>query len=181
MLLRRSTPLYTELVPTEAANQHIIASNCNNITSLMEFTKKLPPLALLIIHLEIDSDDIMALDSLRTDEKFQVITHKPQHGITHAMLNTLNKSSMGTVVYFSGDEVFIWSMVKLAKNSGITDDKIILNRCGSKRNVYCAHCSTINIADYSSIIQCNTCGTSLFVRNHFSRRMGAYLGVRADN
>ncbi|WP_148039484.1 dimethylamine monooxygenase subunit DmmA family protein [Acidithiobacillus sulfuriphilus] len=181
MFLRRSTPLYTELVPTEAANQHIIASNCNNITSLMEFTKKLPPLTSLIVHLEIDSDDIMVLDGLRTDERFQVITHKPQCGITHAMLDTLNKSSMGTVVYFSGDEIFIWSMVKLAKKVGITDGNIILNKCGSKRNVYCAHCSTINIADNSSIIQCNRCGTSLFVRNHFSRRMGAYLGVRVDD
>lgn len=181
MFLRRDTPLYTELVPTEAVNQHIIASNCNNIISLLDFIQKLPPLALCIIHLEIDGDNIMGLDGLRIDEKCQLIMHRPQNGITRAILNTLDNSRMGTMVYFSGDEVFIWSMMKLANKVGLTDDNIILNKCGFKRNVYCAHCSTINITDNSSIIQCNTCGTSLLVRNHFSRRMGAYLGARADD
>ena len=42
------------------------------------------------------------------------------------------------------------------------------------------HCRTITRGVHTNIVSCSGCGRSLFVRDHFSRRLGAYMGFQID-
>ena len=53
--------------------------------------------------------------------------------------------------------------------------------CGnSARRVYCIHCQASNENVTTNIVQCIGCGRHLLVRDHYSRRLAAYMGVMAD-
>ncbi|WP_279649500.1 dimethylamine monooxygenase subunit DmmA family protein [Pseudomonas cyclaminis] len=45
------------------------------------------------------------------------------------------------------------------------------------RQVYCAHCGLTQAAGPAPLLNCIGCHVGLEVRTHFSRRLGAYLGV----
>jgi hypothetical protein len=42
------------------------------------------------------------------------------------------------------------------------------------------HCKVITNDIKENIIKCYGCGRMLFIREHFSRRFGAYMGVMAN-
>ena len=48
------------------------------------------------------------------------------------------------------------------------------------RTVYCVHCRLMNEGVTTTVHRCVRCGTSLTVRDHFSRPLGAYMGVSVD-
>ena len=49
-----------------------------------------------------------------------------------------------------------------------------------ERRVSCVHCRTINPGVTTTLVTCAGCGVTLSVRDHFSRRLSAFLGVQAD-
>ena len=92
----------------------------------------------------------------------------------------LAEAPVGTRVYLCGDEVFLWDGRQLAEEAGLLDEEIELFRTGARRRLYCVHCATFqDIAD-EAFAECASCGLHLLVRTHFSRRLGAYMGVCSD-
>lgn len=92
----------------------------------------------------------------------------------------LAEAPVGTRVYLCGDEVFLWDCRQLAEEAGLLDEEIELFRTGARRRLYCVHCATFqDIAD-EALAECASCGVQLLVRSHFSRRLGAYMGVCSD-
>lgn len=101
--------------------------------------------------------------------------------LQRALLERLRHSPVGLRLYLAGDEAFVWPLYALARNAGLQADEIDLLRSGeARRPVYCVHCATTQLGDASERLQCRQCGVGLEVRRHFSRRLGAYLGVCAD-
>jgi predicted RNA-binding Zn-ribbon protein involved in translation (DUF1610 family) len=88
---------------------------------------------------------------------------------------------MGTQFYVAGREAFIWAVVDVLKQVGVQDKNVMKEVSGTlARSVYCVHCKTINQYVTHSIHTCTSCGLNLIVRDHFSRRMGAYMGYMVD-
>ncbi|HQU42797.1 MAG TPA: dimethylamine monooxygenase subunit DmmA family protein [Pirellulales bacterium] len=53
--------------------------------------------------------------------------------------------------------------------------------CGSAaRRVYRIHCKTSHENVKTNLVPCTGCGRQLLVRDHYSRRLAAYMGVMAD-
>lgn len=96
------------------------------------------------------------------------------------LLGALAAEAVGTRLYVCGDESFLWRIRGIAVRAGLQDDELELIRVGSRRQLYCVHCSTLQeISDETEIV-CAKCRVRLMVREHFSRRLGAYMGVCID-
>jgi dimethylamine monooxygenase subunit C len=93
----------------------------------------------------------------------------------------LPRASIGFRLYAIGPESFIWDTYNIATNAGLDPSEIFLHQSGPHlRRVYCTHCRTMMEDISVTIAPCPGCGANLFVRDHFSRRLAAFMGVKVD-
>lgn len=80
-----------------------------------------------------------------------------------------------------GRESWAWSVFLAARELGLAEGQIQLAHAGSqRRRVWCTHCHGCTEDVSSSTVACAGCGRELLVRDHFSRRHGAFMGVMVD-
>ncbi len=104
---------------------------------------------------------------------------------TPALLNQfraiLGQSLMGTRLYVAGPESFIGLAMKIALDFNLNKDEIRAEECGTlARRVYCIHCRATTENVRTNIVSCVGCERWLLVRDHYSRRLAAYMGVMVD-
>jgi hypothetical protein len=93
----------------------------------------------------------------------------------------LSISRMGTRIYVAGSEPLIGSVIKTALHHGVVHDSIIAEHRGSlRRRVQCVHCKGCTENVTTNPVRCAHCGLTLLVRDHYSRRLGAFQGVCID-
>jgi predicted RNA-binding Zn-ribbon protein involved in translation (DUF1610 family) len=93
----------------------------------------------------------------------------------------LTTSLMGTRLYVAGPESFIGLAMKIALEFNLNKDEIRAEDCGTlARRVYCIHCRATTENVRTNIVPCVDCGRHLIVRDHYSRRFAAYMGVMVD-
>lgn len=93
----------------------------------------------------------------------------------------LSGSCMGLRIYAIGSEDSIWSSMKTARRFGMGADEVRLYQAGPEgRPVSCVHCGTHMASVHTNVVRCSGCGRHLLVRDHFSRLLGAYMGVQVD-
>lgn len=93
----------------------------------------------------------------------------------------LGQSLMGTRLYVAGPESFIGIVMKIALEFNLNKDEIRAEECGTlARRVYCIHCRATTENVRTNIVRCVACERWLLVRDHYSRRLAAYMGVMAD-
>ncbi|QZP31782.1 dimethylamine monooxygenase subunit DmmA family protein [Pseudomonas sp. DR48] len=93
----------------------------------------------------------------------------------------LASASVGSHLYIMGDEAFIWRIHGEARSAGLENDEIdITHTLAGARLVYCVHCGLTQTTGTEALLTCIGCDVGLEVREHFSRRLGAYLGVCAN-
>jgi predicted RNA-binding Zn-ribbon protein involved in translation (DUF1610 family) len=93
----------------------------------------------------------------------------------------LVRETVGLRLYALGAESFLWDVHNLGLSTGLTAHEIFLTHSGNfARRVYCTHCKTMIETVTHNIHPCPGCGASLFVRDHFSRRLAAFMGVKID-
>jgi hypothetical protein len=89
-------------------------------------------------------------------------------------------SLMGTRLYVAGPESFMGLVMRIALQFNLNKDEIRAEECGTlARRVYCIHCRSASENVRTNITQCG-CGRWLVVRDHYSRRLAAYMGVMVD-
>lgn len=95
--------------------------------------------------------------------------------------HVLASATVGCRLYLRGDEAFVWRVHGEARAAGLEDDEINIP-CATPglRQVYCAHCGLTQAVGPDAVLNCIGCNVGLEVRAHFSRRLGAYLGVCID-
>lgn len=93
----------------------------------------------------------------------------------------LEHSLMGTRVYLAGPESFIGLAMRVAREFNLNKDEIRAEELGSlARRVRCVHCRTTAEDVRTNLVRCAGCERWLLVRDHYSRRLAAYMGVMAD-
>jgi hypothetical protein len=93
----------------------------------------------------------------------------------------LGESLMGTRLYVAGPESFIGLVMKNALEFDLNKDEIRAEEVGTlARRVYCIHCRTTTENVRSNVVSCTGCARWLLVRDHYSRRLAAYMGVMVD-
>lgn len=92
----------------------------------------------------------------------------------------LSNSHMGLRLYVAGPESFMGLAMRIALQFNLNKDEIRAEECGTlARRVYCIHCRGTRENVRTNIVQCR-CGRWLIVRDHYSRRLAAYMGVMVD-
>ena len=94
---------------------------------------------------------------------------------------TLAGARMGMRLYIAGTEGFIGQALQVALEAGIDHNSVHTEHRGSAaRRVQCVHCKGISEDVKTSPFTCAHCGLRLLVRDHYSRRIGAFQGVNID-
>lgn len=98
-----------------------------------------------------------------------------------ALEERLGRETMGLRLYGAGTEPFLWDVFGLAMAAGLGRQETQFAQVGTgARRIYCVHCRTVMEKVTTSIVPCAGCGAPLFVRDHFSRRLSAFMGVQVD-
>lgn len=93
----------------------------------------------------------------------------------------LQTATMVTRLYVAGTEPFIGRVVAEAAAFGVDPLSVFSEHRGStRRRVQCVHCKGMMEDVTHSPVTCAHCGLSLFVRDHYSKRLGAFQGVCID-
>jgi DNA-directed RNA polymerase subunit RPC12/RpoP len=90
-------------------------------------------------------------------------------------------ATMGTRLYVAGTEGFIGQVMQLALGHGMDHQSISTEHRGSlARRVQCIHCKGIVEDVTTQVVACAHCGIPLQVRDHYSRRLAAFMAVSVD-
>jgi len=93
----------------------------------------------------------------------------------------LAAARMGTQLYLAGTEPLIGEGVRVAGQFGIRHQSIRTEHRGSlARRVQCVHCKGMTEPVTTNVYTCSHCGLRLLVRDHYSRRLGAFQGLNVD-
>ena len=101
-----------------------------------------------------------------------------------ALLDDLNaaleQALMGMRLYVAGPESFMGLVMRIAHQFNLKQDEVRAEECGTlARRVHCVHCRTTLEGVRTNIVQCR-CNRWLVVRDHYSRRFAAYMGLMVD-
>lgn len=178
----RSKPLYDSLVWRQKATAHmVIAQGEGGIAVLKLFQQMCPREPIKLLFTDEGTAPKKYADIIQTlvPEGLQIA--ETEEAVLAALREQLPDCLMGTQFYVAGSEAFIWAVLDELKKYGVQDRNVEKEISGTlARSVYCVHCKTIDKNVHHSIHQCSGCGRHLFVRDHFSRRLGAYMGVMVD-
>jgi hypothetical protein len=98
-----------------------------------------------------------------------------------ALRRRLDDEHMGFRLYAVGTETFLWDVGSACEAAGMGKDEYRLFHAGSAaRRIFCVHCRTMTEGVTTNLVPCDGCGAQLFVRDHFSRRLNAFMGFQID-
>lgn len=178
----KSKPVYGTLVWQDHAMQHVVIAEGEGGKALLKlFQQKLPREPLTVLYLAADQHAEKYANTLQKLMDEPIMIRYTQPDLLEQLRTTLDACYMGTQFYVAGTEDFIWNIAAVLRDVGVDDKNVFKELCGSLgRRVYCVHCKTTNEAVHHTIHVCTGCGRHLFVREHFSRLMGAYMGFMVD-
>lgn len=178
----KSRPVYTALQPDGGGRFHLLAGEGAGGAALLRLLSALPGGAAV--------DGIYAIDpnshvdwspQLRSGGLSHLRTFPAPAQAVAELDRTLSTCIMGTRLYIAGSESFIGAAVQVTMKYNLNRDEVQCEQCGSTaRRVYCIHCQTSTENVTTNIVPCAGCGRHLLVRDHYSRRLAAYMGVMAD-
>ncbi len=179
----KSRPTYSGLTPDPHARCHLIAAAGEGALAVADLAARgggdfLRRAIILYARSGPAADDAQDLAALGADAH-HVFPTVPT--LLVRLSGILATTTMGTRLYASGTEGFIGQVVQLAATHGIDHRSIVTEHRGSlARRVQCVHCKGITEHVTTTIVRCIHCGADLLVRDHYSRRIGAFMGVSAD-
>lgn len=179
----RSKPVYSALVWQQKANAHlvIVEGSAGAMAAIKLFQQMQPMQPITVIYVKdktTDADYSVALSKVVPDDLLVLETHDEA---VNALRHFLPRAYMGLRIYVAGPEKFMWAISDVAAEYGVDNADINKELTGTlARSVYCVHCKAITHDAHTNIKQCAGCGRMLFVRDHFSRRLGAYMGLMVD-
>lgn len=88
---------------------------------------------------------------------------------------------MGTTLYLAGSESLIGQAMAEATAAGLPVGAIQTEHRGPiARRMQCVHCKGMTEGVTTDPFTCSHCGLTLYVRDHYSRRLAAFQGVCVD-
>jgi dimethylamine monooxygenase subunit C len=178
----KSNPIFTTLEPDPRGRYHLLVGQGSGGDALLRLLAKMPDEAdTQVLYASESRSGIDRSESLGALGLARLRVFSSVTSLLANLNQVLSGSFMGTRLYVAGSESFIGSVVQLAATYNLTADEVQCEHCGSAaRRVYCIHCKTSLENVTTRIVPCTGCGRHLLVRDHYSRRLGAYMGVMAD-
>lgn len=180
----KSRPAYKGLVIQPHARRHVFALEGEGAHALTDRNTALDETALSrseILYVARGSQGKGHEEALRSLGADMFFTAPTIATLLFRLKATLATAYMGTRLYIAGTEGFIGQAMILALDYGMDHASIITEHRGSlARRVQCVHCKGITEDVTHSPFACGHCSLPLLVRDHYSRRLGAFQGVNVD-
>ncbi len=182
----RSKPVYAPLAPDVGGRHHVLVGHgvggeplLRVITALRGAGSSRVSSRLLYVADKATPAD--ALEAVRVAEVESVSCFPGTSALLDALRVALDAGLMGTRLYVAGPEAFMGLVMRLAAEFNLNRDEIRAEECGSRaRRVHCIHCRAATEGVRTNIVECAGCHRFLVVRDHYSRRLAAYMGVMVD-
>lgn len=178
----KSRPTYSPLTPDLRGRVHLLVGQGTGGTALLRFLGEMPPSAevrVLYAAESLSGHDLS--EPLREQVGSRLCRTELQAEAIAELDRILSECTMGTRLYIAGSESFIGSAVQVALRYNLQADEMQREHSGTAaRRVYCIHCRGTVENVTTNIVPCGQCGRHLLVRDHYSRRLAAYMGVMAD-
>jgi hypothetical protein len=175
----KSKPVYTPLAPDLTGRYHLMVGHGVGSEPLLRVLRDLqaaaPDSGARTRVLFVGANDFQA------DGVAEVTLFERDQDLLAQLQEVLNQSVMGTRLYVAGPESFMGLVMRIARQFNLNKDEVRAEECGSlARRVYCIHCQTAVENVTTNIVQCKDCNRWLLVRDHYSSRLAAYMGVMVD-
>ncbi|MCS5724103.1 hypothetical protein N1028_19615 [Herbiconiux sp. CPCC 203407] len=180
----KSRPVYDELTPMQSGLRHVAAGQGSGGGPLVRLLGAMTPeqRAVTTVLYSVESftgrNHLGEIGGYRT-AALQVFPSNVEavEGLDALLAGT----TMGTRLYLAGSEGFIGTSMQVATRYGLNSDEVLREHAGSfVRRVWCAHCSHYTENVSRRVFECPGCGRHLVVRDHYSGRLAAFQGVKAD-
>jgi hypothetical protein len=180
----RSRPVYARL-GARSGGPHLIVADGEGADAVTEMLATAPDAAALLATAHImycpgptGADLADRLAALGAAQFFRAPTVP---ALLPRLARVLSDAHMGTQFYLAGTEGLIGQAEREIMNTGFPHAAIQKEHRGSTvRRVQCVHCKGITENVATDPFKCSHCGLSLFVRDHYSRRIAAFQGVNID-
>jgi dimethylamine monooxygenase subunit C len=185
----KSKPVYAPLQADMRGRYHLMLAMGVGAAPLLRVIAEMQgaaPHALKNTQVLFVADSTAAADSPGIEQfRAAAVGGAESYPTTAALLSefkdVLASSLMGTRLYVAGPESFIGLAMKIALEFNLNKDEIRAEECGTlARRVYCIHCRATTENVRTNIVRCVSCERWLLVRDHYSRRLAAYMGVMVD-
>lgn len=176
----RSKPIYTSLLWHEKATSHlVVAQGQGGMAVLKIFQLMHPKQPITVLYTPNTGGDYSKTLKKVIPEGLFILDSEQE--VLEKLNEVLQTMYMGMRLYIAGSEDFIWTIAKIANAYGIEDVGMMKELTGTlARPMYCVHCKAKTHGVTTNIGKCSGCGRMLFVRDHFSRHLGAYMGLMID-
>jgi len=175
----KSKPVYAPLCADVTGRHHLMLGVGLGGAALLRVVAELEtaaPAALATTRVLLAAEDTFERTGIASLARFD-----DQAPLLEAFTTALEGSLMGTRLYVAGPESFIGRAMQIALRFNLNKDEIRAEECGTlARRVRCVHCRTTTEEVRTNIVRCAGCDRWLLVRDHYSRRLAAYMGVMVD-
>lgn len=180
----KSRPVYPGLTADASAKHHVFAADGEGANALLDLFKTSRPALqghITIVYantLASKTDLAAALTSQQPDSMHVLPTIVTA---VRRLAGILANARMGTRIYAAGSETMIGHVVQTTQDCGMDARAIYTEHRGTAaRRVQCVHCKGFTENVVTNIVKCAHCGEHLLVRDHYSRRYAAFMGVSAE-
>lgn len=179
----KSRPIWAKLRPVSHATSHLVCAEGAGASAVAEAFAGSGDIlrATTILHVRDRHDadaDVDILDRLGASS----CHHYPSRQTAFLALRAhLARATMGARLYLAGSDAFLSEGATIAADFYMGDDGLQTELRGAQvRRVQCVHCKGMMDGVAQSPVTCEHCGVNLMVRDYYSRRLGAFMGVCVD-
>lgn len=179
----KSRPVYAALEPRPGP-LHIVLADAEGSAAVVSLAARSPAGFFDRVHVIHVVDG--RTSNLVTDElvRLRPCSYERETLLDDALARLAEKlasAHMGTQLYLAGTEGLIGRATRVALDASMEPASIQAEHRGSEaRRVQCVHCKGISDDVTTQPFICSHCGLTLFVRDHYSRRIAAFQGVCID-
>ena len=179
----KSRPVYDVLAPMSNGALHVIAGQGSGGQALLrllgELSDKSEHIVVFYSTESFSGKDFSAeLQAIETENLRLFKSNAELVGYLETYLST---AKTGLRLYLAGSESFIGTAMQVANKFNLNSDEVLREHGGTYvRRVWCVHCDTYTENVTHRVYKCPGCGLDLVVRDHYSGRLAAFMGVKAD-
>lgn len=176
----KSQPCYPPMEWDRSGRQHILfAAGEDAVLARRLF--EWPPLGTLTVLSVQENPDAPSVWRSGLPPGAQQRVARRRDAALQQLHDLLEQADMGARLYAVGDEDAIWQALRIGERVGMGTEAMRRHRVATQaRPVFCVHCRHTTRDVTTNVADCEGCGRALFVRDHFSRRLGAYMGFQVD-
>jgi len=180
MSINRSKPIYSPLKADPTGRFHVMLASAQGADALQrvlgEFAATSPESLGIVRVMVVDA----AIDPFVRLGLAGAHAFADTHSLLPELHTLLARCKMGTRLYVAGPENFIGQVMQVALHFNLNPDEVRAEALGTlARRVHCVHCRATTHGVVTNLARCTGCSRWLTVRDHYSRRFAAYMGVMA--